>query len=156
MEIRQALEADDAALVRLLKRSWSWSVGPAPPREGPFFASKSPADVLVAEVDGGVAGYVLLGHRTPLPTNAHVLEVRGLAVDPDFARRGIGRALLAAAIEAARRRGAAKLGLRVFAENEAACALYRSCGFEVVGVLRDEFRAEGRSIDDMIMELRLG
>lgn len=156
MEIRQALEADDAALVRLLQRSWSWSVGPAPPRAGPYFAAKQPADVLVADVDGEVAGYVLLGHRTPLPTNAHVLEVHGLAVDPDFTRRGLGRALLAAAVEEARRRGAAKLGLRVFAENEAARALYRSCGFEVVGVLRDEFRAEGRSIDDVIMELRLG
>jgi hypothetical protein len=33
--------------------------------------------------------------------------------------------------------------------------LYESCGFRVEGVLREEFRIEGRYVDDVLMALDL-
>ena len=155
MVIRPALLADDADLRRIDKRSWRWFVGPRRPGNDPFFGSTSPEDVLVAEVDDTVAGYVQLGRRTNLPSNRHVLQIHGLAVDPDFRQGGIGRTLMEHAIEEARRRGAAKLALWVFAPNAGARALYLRCGFEIVGILRDEFRVEEHSVDDVLMERRL-
>jgi len=49
------------------------------------------------------------------------------------------------------RRGARKLGLRVLGGNTTARTLYASAGFVVEGVLRDEFRLDGRFVDDVLM-----
>jgi len=155
MVIRHALAADDADLMRIDRRSWRWFVGPRAPGTDRFFASSRPDDVLVAEVDHVPVGYVKLGRRTDLPSNRHVLQIHGLAVDPYFRRAGIGQALIGHAIEEARRRGASKVWLFVLEPNAAARALYLRCGFELVGVLRDEFRLEEHSVDDMLMERHL-
>ena len=63
----------------------------------------------------------------------------------------MGQALLAAAYEQARARGASKLSLRVLATNTAACALYQSAGFQIEGVLRGEFRIGDDDVDDIVM-----
>jgi ribosomal protein S18 acetylase RimI-like enzyme len=60
------------------------------------------------------------------PGTAHVAQV---AVAPDCWGRGLGRALLAASLEAARRHGAARATLLVAASNTAARRLYASLGF---------------------------
>lgn len=155
MAVRNALLSDDAHLVRIDERSWRWFVGPTAPRGDRFFASTRPDDVLVAEVDHIPVGYVRLGRRTELPSNSHVLQIHGLAVDPDFRRAGIGQTLVEHAIAEAQRRGASKIWLCVFEPNAAARALYLRCGFGVVGILRDEFRVEEHSVDDVLMELHL-
>lgn len=124
---------------------------------GPFFgANTSPADVLVAECDGRIVGYAKIRPPTSLPSNAHVQQIQGLAVDPTLRRRGVARALLAAAADEARRRGARKLSLRVLGSNPGAQALYRASGYEVEGTLVEEFRIEdGRYVDDIVMARRL-
>lgn len=158
MTIRPASEDDDAALSALDRATWSWDVTPAPrwPEGRSFFAADArPEDVIVAVAGGAVAGYVRLAPSLPLESNRHVLEVRGLAVDPAAQRGGIGRLLLRAAAEHASARGARRLTLRVLAPNTAARALYESCGFEVEGVLRGEFLLEGRYVDDVLMALDL-
>ena len=145
---------DDAAALRALDRAiWGWDHSPAPcPPEGAPFEVEG---VLVAEDGGELAGYVALGHPTRLQSNRHVLLVRGLGVAPAFQRRGIGRELLRAAAEEARRRGARRLTLRVLSTNAGARALYEACGFVVEGVLRDEFLLDGRYVDDVLMALDL-
>jgi ribosomal protein S18 acetylase RimI-like enzyme len=156
--VRLAREEDDLALGAIDVATWSSVVTPTPawPRDRRFFDSGSrPEDVLVADVDGKVAGYVKLGPALPLESNRHVLEVKGLAVDPGHHRRGIGRLLIDAAIRAAVARGARRLTLRVLAPNKPARALYESCGFVVEGVLREEFRLDGRYVDDILMALDL-
>jgi ribosomal protein S18 acetylase RimI-like enzyme len=143
---------DDAAALRALDRaSWSVSVTPGPGSDAPF----DTAGALVAELDGEVAGYVSLGRPTRLESNRHVLSVHGLAVAPAFQRRGLGRALLRAAVEEAGERGARRLTLRVLATNAGARALYDACGFVVEGVLREEFLLDGRYVDDVLMALDL-
>src|SRR6185295_18487038 len=87
--------------------------------------------MLVAEDGGEIVGYVAVGRATRLESNRHVADIRGLAVAPDHQGRGLGRALVHAALDAARERGARKVTLRVLGPNTAARALYESCGFVV-------------------------
>jgi ribosomal protein S18 acetylase RimI-like enzyme len=153
MRIRPAAPADDEALVALDRAVWSpeLSVGPEPAPDTRFFARTDPGDVVVAEEDGTVIGYVQVEPATPLASNAHVLEIHGLAVAPDRQRRGIARVLLEAALEHARGRGARRLRLRVLGTNAAARATYRASGFVEEGILREEFLLEGRYVDDVLM-----
>jgi RimJ/RimL family protein N-acetyltransferase len=133
------------------------SPAPDPGRQGPFFKDGDrPEDVLVAELEGRPVGYIQLHPPTKLASNAHVLQVRGLAVDPAEQRQGIGRLLIEAAVAEARRRGVRRLTLRVLGPNAAARAAYEAGGFQVEGVLRGEFRLGDRYVDDVVMALDLG
>ena len=157
--MRPATADDEAALAELDVRAWSSWTSPLPAPSGPttfFSASTRPADVLVAEVSGHVVGYVTLGRVLPIEANAHVLQIAGLVVDPALRRQGLARRLVEAALAEARRRGARKLSLRVFAPNTAARDLYESCGFAVEGVLRGEFLLAGTYVDDVLMARHLG
>jgi phosphinothricin acetyltransferase len=54
-------------------------------------------------------------------------------VDPGHARRGIGRALLLALVEASERAGIWTLRAGIFPENEASIVLHERCGFRQLG-----------------------
>jgi ribosomal protein S18 acetylase RimI-like enzyme len=145
---------DGPALARIDRATWTsqTSPAPAPPPGTPFFGvHTTPPDVLVAVVDGQVAGYVTLKPATELRASDHVLHITGFAVDEALRRRGVGRALMEAAIDEARRRGARRLTLRVLASNLGARRLYERCGFVVEGVLRGEFHLDGEDVDDVLM-----
>ncbi len=58
-----------------------------------------------------------------------LLNIHDLAVRPELRGRGVGRALLVAAEELARKRGCCKLTLEVQEDNRRALGLYRSFGF---------------------------
>jgi RimJ/RimL family protein N-acetyltransferase len=151
--IRPATPDDEPALRALDRATWSTlsSPVPVPPDDHPFEI----AGVLVAELQHGIAGFVKLGPALPIKAAEHVLEVKGLSVDPAHRGRGMGRALLFAAIEQARRAGARKLTLRVLGHNPHARAVYEACGFEVEGVLTEFFYLDGRYVDDILMALPL-
>jgi ribosomal protein S18 acetylase RimI-like enzyme len=154
VEIRQAGLTDETALKQIDAGTWTADSSPAPPPppERPFFGERNQlANVLVAEDDGQVIGYVILRQSIPIPSHGDVLEINGLAVDPAHQGRGTGRQLLEACAEEARSRGARKLTLRVLGINDRARRLYESCGFHIEGVLRDEFYLGGRYVDDVLM-----
>lgn len=65
---------------------------------------------------------------TPAPA-ADSLYVDALGTAPGFRRRGVARALLAAAEDRARRLGLGRVSLETEVDNEAARALYAACGF---------------------------
>jgi RimJ/RimL family protein N-acetyltransferase len=150
---RVARQDDAPALTAIDEQTWTSSASPAakPDPMPPFFAKRDPADVLVAEVDGVVAGYAGLGDNAPIPSHAHVIEINGVGVDPALAGRGVGTAVVEAAVAEARRRGARKVTLRVLGHNETARRLYARCGFVEEGVLREEFLLDGRYADDVLM-----
>jgi ribosomal protein S18 acetylase RimI-like enzyme len=112
-------------------------------------------NTFVAEFEGSVAGYVELGAPTRLPATEHVLQIYGLAVSPAQQGRGLGRALVEAAIEHAHADSYRQVLLRVLGHNAPARALYESCGFEVAGVLREFFLLDGAYVDDVWMTLDL-
>ena len=82
----------------------------------------------MAEEGGEVVGYVALGSPTRLESNRHVMDIRGLGVAPERQGRGLGRALIDAAVAEARRRGARKLRLRVLGANSGARACTSRAG----------------------------
>ncbi len=155
VEVRAARASDEAQLARLDRISWSPLSGfPSVIQQAGsvFFLTESPPQAfLVAEIDGVVVGYIRLGSPSPLPENAHVISVLGLAVAPEARRRGVATALLRAAEERARERGARKLSLRTFSTNPQAIRLYTRFGFEREGLLRAEFLIEGHYVDDLLL-----
>lgn len=91
--------------------------------------------LLVAKVDGRIAGSVQLDHDTP-PNQPHRAEVRKLMVHPDFRRRGIARALMQELeVHAHRiRRSLLTLDTRTGDKGE---PLYASLGYKVAGIIPD-------------------
>ena len=78
----------------------------------------------------------------------------GMLVDRRWRGRGVGSALVRAAIGLAREQGLHKLSLEVFARNTAAIALYRKCGFVEEGRRTRQYRrASGELWDSVIMGL---
>jgi len=157
--IRRSLAADEPALRVLDRATWTSESSPAPtpPAARRFFGTEcAPRDVLVALDGEEIVGYVRIAPPTPLQSNRHVLEIRGLSVDPGRRRQGIGRALLDAAAQEAAGRGVRRLTLHVLGHNEGAQAVYARCGFGVEGVLREEFELDGRYVDDVLMARVIG
>jgi ribosomal-protein-alanine N-acetyltransferase len=79
-------------------------------------------------------------------------EILTLAVRPDARRRGVGAALVEAAVSAAAAAGAGAMWLEVAADNAAAIGLYHKAGFAAAGRRRGYYRrgAHGR-IDAVVM-----
>jgi ribosomal protein S18 acetylase RimI-like enzyme len=154
VEIRSARDEDEPELARLDRATWSSVVSPAPaPAHGePFFAAgREQEDVLVAQADGEVVGYVLVSHGHPIPSHAHVMDLRGLAVSPSHQGAGIGRRLVDAALTECARRGARRVRSQVLATNPASLAVHRALGFEVEGVARREFVIDGEHVDNVLL-----
>jgi ribosomal protein S18 acetylase RimI-like enzyme len=154
--VRSARAEDDAALLAIDFATWTTTVSPAPAptpaeRTAFFTADRGPDEYIVAEVDREIGGYISLHHATPLASNAHVLEINGLAVDPRCQGRGVGTSLVEAAARIAKQRGATKVTLRVLGRNAGARRLYERCGFVVEGVLKGEFVLDGEPVDDILM-----
>src|SRR5207244_1977300 len=74
----------------------------------------------------------------------------GMAVAREWRGRGVGSALLAAAIEWSRERGLHKLSLAVFAHNAAAITLYRKFGFVEEGRRVKQYRRQSGELWDAI------
>jgi ribosomal protein S18 acetylase RimI-like enzyme len=153
--IRLATLDDEDALGRIDRDTWSTLHAvmprPRPPYE-PFYSKRfGPRDHVVAELDGRLVGYIRLGFPTPLACNAHVRQILGLAVADEARGAGVGRALLRAAREEARRQGARRITLRVLGHNTPARTLYESEGFVVEGILPGEFLLDGTYVDDVLM-----
>jgi RimJ/RimL family protein N-acetyltransferase len=74
----------------------------------------------------------------------------GMLVAADWRGRGVGSALIAAAIEWGRAHGLHKLALIVFPHNDAGIALYRKFGFTEEGVLVRHIRRESGEVWDAI------
>jgi RimJ/RimL family protein N-acetyltransferase len=53
-------------------------------------------------------------------------------------------------------RGVRRLTPHVLGHNTAAQAVYALCGFSVEGVLHEEFKLDGRYVDDVLMGRSIG
>ncbi len=98
-----------------------------------------------------VAGMVVARVGT-LARMRHAAKLE-VMVDPSHRRRGLGRALMEGCVAWARAaEGVEKLSLSVFADNEAALALYRDLGFEEEGRRLREYKdLDGAYRDDVLM-----
>lgn len=104
---------------------------------------------LVAIVDDKVVGQ--LGLWIGIGRRAHT-ACFGMQVHADYQGRGIGTALLEAAIEFAENwLDISRIDLEVYTDNESALALYRKFGFEIEGTLRQYAYRAGQYVDAYLM-----
>jgi putative acetyltransferase len=104
---------------------------------------------IVAEIDGKMVGQVGLSvGRGRLRHSASL----GMMVHDDYTGRGIGSALLAAAIDLAENwLGLTRLELEVYVDNEVAIHLYEKHGFMIEGTKRRYALREGEYVDAHLM-----
>lgn len=101
-------------------------LGIGPARQAVMDRVASPKTAVTAQVDGQPAGIAFAA------VHGRVGMVHAMAVDPSFRRRGLARAMLAAARDWARQCGAETLALAVTEANAPARALYAAAGFGAV------------------------
>ncbi len=108
----------------------------------------TPGTSFVAEADGRLVGQLGLHGTGRLDLGMFVL--------PEWRGKGVGTALMEAALEYARARGAYKISLEVWPHNTAAITLYEKFGFEREGYLRKHWRRRnGELWDSVVMGLLL-
>jgi ribosomal-protein-alanine N-acetyltransferase len=96
----------------------------------------------IAQVDGGPGGYFLARAA------GDEVEILSVGVLPELRRRGVGRALLAAAIA---RFGQRPIFLEVAEDNAPALALYASARFLPVGRRTGYYRRAGVALDAVLL-----
>ena len=90
--------------------------------------------ILVAEVEGAIAGYLYAGveGRDWMLLRDGCGMIHDVFVADVFRRRGLARALMLAGIAALRALGAPRVGLNTATQNAEGQALFRSLGFRPV------------------------
>ena len=131
----QADKHHAAGLPRLFREA----SGPARPRAVYDEILASPEKTLLAaELEGRVVGLVSVELRSPpeypilVPRRFGYVE--DLVVDAEARRRGVGRALMAAAEAWIVSQGGSECRLNVYSFNAAALALYEELGYEPLSV----------------------
>jgi ribosomal protein S18 acetylase RimI-like enzyme len=130
--IRLASAADAPAFGRLL-HAFNVEFGESTPEADVIAERAAPliesGEVTVLFGGDGPDGFAELRFRPSLYTGALDAYLEELYVAPDRRGQGLGRALLEAAMEHARERGAAHIDLGTSEADVAARALYESAGF---------------------------
>lgn len=111
---------------------------------------------LSCEIGGALAGFAYASAYRPRPAYRCTLE-DSLYVDPEFARRGAGGALLSALIERCEAIGCRQL-VAVIGDsgNAASIDLHAALGFERAGTLRSVGCKHGRWVDSVLMQRPIG
>jgi RimJ/RimL family protein N-acetyltransferase len=145
--VRQAREADRIPLAHLFAAVADERDGIAaePPvdverRAGAFLLDATSVAIATDDVIGGIW----------VDATAFGYGELGMLVARDWRGRGVGSALVEAAIDWAREHELHKLSLSVFPHNEAAIALYRKFEFEVEGQRKKQIRRANGELWDLI------
>lgn len=132
IQVRRAGAADAADVARLLHDFNVEYDEPTPSVErltSTVAALLDAGEITVLLAGAGPDGVALLRFRAALWAEGLEAYLQELYVVPELRGRGIGRALLEAAMDAAREAGAAGIDLNTGETDTAARALYESAGF---------------------------
>ena len=110
---------------------------------------------LVAENDGGIAGYAYAGPYRTRPAYRWSVE-DSIYVNPNAHRRGIGRALLERLIIESEQRGFRQM-IAVIGDSAqmSSIELHRSLGFRMIGTIENVGYKFGRWLDLTFLQLTL-
>ncbi|QEE47069.1 N-acetyltransferase [Rhizobium sp. WL3] len=111
--------------------------------------------ILVAEIDGRIAGYASYGDWRAFDGFRQSVE-HSVYVEKDFYGRGLGKALMTALIERGTLGGIHVMVAAIEAGNQGSIALHTRLGFRLVGTHHEVGKKFGRWLDLTMMELRLG
>lgn len=111
---------------------------------------------LVAENDGGIAGYAYAGPYRTRPAYRWSVE-DSIYVNPKGQRRGVGRALLERLIVESEQRGFRQM-IAVIGDSAqmSSIELHRSLGFRMIGTIENVGYKFGRWLDSVLMQRGLG
>lgn len=111
--------------------------------------------LIVAEVQGVVAGYASLSPYRPMPAYDSTAEL-SLYIHPDYQRRGLGRALAEHILALARADARLHLVVSVItASHTVSLALHEKLGFRRCGTLHEAGYKFGAFHDVVHLELRV-
>ncbi|MFB7878898.1 MULTISPECIES: GNAT family N-acetyltransferase [unclassified Nocardia] len=119
-----------------------------------WFADRAAADmpILIAEIDGEVAGYASYGRWRPKSGYRFTVE-NSVYVDSRFQRRGVATALLTALIERAAESGRVHVMVAAIESgNTGSITLHERFGFHTVGELPEVGHKFGRWMDLTLMQ----
>lgn len=126
-------------------------------QEGQLIQRKFDSEVdlqIVAEVDGKIVGSCGFNGNTRKRIR-HCAEF-GIAIEKEYCGIGIGRKMMEAGIDWARKNGISRITLEVDTNNFRAISLYMKLGFEVEGTLKnDKLLADGTYVSGYAMALLL-
>ncbi|MGZ3403869.1 MAG: N-acetyltransferase family protein [Phenylobacterium sp.] len=163
MIVRAATEADAAALAEIYGDAVLHGFGTFeedPPSAADMDSRRRAVQdkglpYLVAEADGKVLGFAYAGPFRPRAAYRYTLE-DSVYVSPDAKGKGVGRAVLAAVIEACEALGIRQLMAVIGdTQNAGSIGLHRSLGFEQTGVGRSVGFKHGRWVDIVHMQKAL-
>lgn len=127
-------------------------------QECEFLEARSESEneiMLLAVVDGAIvatAGIEAVGRKYKVRHRAEF----GISVDREYWGLGIGRALMDACVECAKKAGYLQLELDVVADNDRAIALYKSAGFTEYGRNPKGFQSRTAGFQELVyMRLEL-
>ncbi|EAR24741.1 putative acetyltransferase [marine actinobacterium PHSC20C1] len=170
--VRRALSADAELLHELARQTFALACPPGttPEAIAEFIAqhlsiesfrsylNDPEREILIGEVDGRPAGYVLFHSAEPSdPDVASALSARPTVelskcyVLGDFHGAGVAPALVTAGVDRAREQGYASVWLGVNQENDRANHFYEKMGFRLAG--KKKFLVGERWEDDYVREL---
>jgi L-amino acid N-acyltransferase len=160
--IRQAREADLPAILAIyndavLNTSAIWNDTPADleNRRAWFEARQDKSyPVLVAEMDGVVAGYASYGEFRPFEGYRFTVE-HSVYVRQDARRRGVAMLLLKSLIEHARAAGKHLMIGGIDADNAASLALHKKLGFSESARIQEAGWKFGRWLDLVFVQMNL-
>ncbi|HEY0223912.1 MAG TPA: GNAT family N-acetyltransferase [Pseudolabrys sp.] len=112
---------------------------------------------IVAELEGVLAGYAYAASYRVRPAYRLTVE-NSVYIAPGMQRRGIGRALLTALIEACEARGYRQM-IAVIGDSPQqapSIGLHEALGFRHVGILENVGFKHGRWLDSVLMQRALG
>lgn len=83
---------------------------------------------------------------------AEHVGVLGIIIKNGYRNSGLGNNLIRFAIEHAKVRGKKKINLSTFETNQLGIALYKKCGFQIVGRYSRQYKIQKQYIDEILME----
>ncbi len=161
MDIRDVTSADAAAIAEIynhavLTTTASFDLEPKTVDDRRLWLeARSPVHpVIVAEIDGTIAGWGALSPYSERPAYAATAEL-SIYVHSAYRGLGVGRTLTRALIERGRLAALHVLLARICTENEASIAMVRSLGFTEAGTMHAVGRKFGRWLDVVTWEYDL-
>jgi ribosomal protein S18 acetylase RimI-like enzyme len=127
VKLRRGRRSDVDGLVALEQAVFSYDL--LSRRSFRHFLTAPGTTLLIAEDGGTLAGYVLVLY----PPHSQRARLYSIAVAPHLGRHGIGTRLLAAAEQAAWRRGRRSMRLEVHERNTRAISRYGKSGYRLFG-----------------------
>jgi len=92
-------------------------------------------EVLVAELNGLVIGYLTLNINKALLDSGSTAIIDELIVTNKYHGKGIGKKLVIAAIKTCKGLGCSEVGVGTEFSNQKAIKFYKDCGFTEIGVI---------------------